>query len=81
VTPAASQLLTQTQKALKRKAVKRVTEQVNILTAANKATRNHVALITLKHKCQLPHYKNFKKCYFILNTLGYLPLSNRAFTA
>jgi hypothetical protein len=81
MTPAASQLLTQTQKASKRKAAKRATEQVNVLTTANEAIRNHIALIALKHKCQLPHYKNFKKCYFALGISGYLPLSNRALTA
>jgi hypothetical protein len=74
----ASQPLTQAQKSAKQKAAKRAIEQVDVLAAANEATHNHVAVIALKHKCNLASCRNFKKCCLALGTSGHLPLTNRA---
>lgn len=80
-TSTASQPLTQAQKSAKQKAAKRAIEQVDVLAAANEATHNHVAVIALKHKCNLASCKNFKKCCLALGTSGHLPLTNRALTS
>jgi hypothetical protein len=42
-------------------ASKRQKEQEDVIIAANEATKNHVALIALKHRCMLANCKNFKK--------------------
>jgi hypothetical protein len=58
-------------------ATSRQRDQLEIMAAADKATRNHIPELKIAYKYRLRNCNNHDKCCYILGTTGHLLLNNR----
>jgi delta-aminolevulinic acid dehydratase/porphobilinogen synthase len=70
-------ILTSIQRKKRGTATSRQRNQLEIITAADKATKNYIPELKIVYKYRLKNYNNHDKCYYILSITSYLPLNNR----